>query len=60
MQLASRVRMGAVGGLLGIDPKLLNELMVSMQPASLNAQAGKILDARERDILRAKTVRERL
>lgn len=60
MQLASRVRMGAVGGLLGIDPKLLNELMVSMQPASLNAQAGKILDARERDILRAKTIRERL
>lgn len=60
MQLASRVRMGAVGGLLGVDPKLLNELMVSMQPASLNAQAGKILDARERDILRAKTVRERL
>lgn len=60
MQLASRVRMGAVGGLLGIDPKLLNELMVSMQPASLNAQAGKILDARERDILCAKTVRERL
>lgn len=60
MQLASRVRMGAVGGLLRVDPKLLNELMVSMQPASLNAQAGKILDARERDVLRAKTVRERL
>lgn len=60
MQLASRVRMGAVGGLLSVDPKLLNELMVSMQPASLNAQAGKTLDARERDALRAKIVRERL
>ena len=60
MQLASRVRMGAVGGLLSIDPKQLNELMVSLQPASLNAQAGKTLDARERDILRAKIVRERL
>ncbi|MEZ3496387.1 MAG: protein arginine kinase [Lachnospiraceae bacterium] len=60
MQLASRVRMGAVGGLLSVDPKQLNELMVSLQPASLNAQAGKTLDARERDILRAKIVRERL
>ena len=60
MQLASRVRMGAVGGLLSVDPKQLNELMVSLQPASLNAQAGKTLDARERDILRAKIVREGL
>lgn len=60
MQLASRVRMGAVGGMLSVDAKLLNELMVSLQPASLNAQAGKSLDARERDALRAKIVRERL
>lgn len=60
MQLASRVRMGAVGGMLSVDPKTLNELMVSLQPASLNAQAGKSLDARERDALRAKIVRERL
>ncbi len=60
MRLASKVRMGAVGGRIGVDPKLLNELMISLQPASLNAQAGKNLDARERDTERAKIVRERL
>ncbi len=60
MQLISKVRMGAVGGVLQIDPKVINEMMVSLQPAGLNAQAGKVLDARERDEMRAKLVRERL
>lgn len=60
MQLISRVRMGAVGGLLPIDPKRINELMVSLQPAGLNTKAGRTLDARERDELRAKCVREGL
>lgn len=60
MQLISKVRMGAVGGVLQIDPKIINEMMVSLQPAGLNTQAGKVLDARERDEMRAKLVRERL
>lgn len=60
MQLISRVRMGAVGGLLQIDPKRINELMVSLQPAGLNAKAGRSLEAHERDELRAKCVREGL
>lgn len=60
MQLISKVRLGAVGGILQIDPIAVSELMVSLQPASINARAGKSLDTRERDIERAKIVRERL
>ena len=60
MELISRVRLGAVGGLLPVDAKVANELMIAMQPANLNARAGKNLDARERDAQRAKLVRESL
>ncbi len=60
MSLASKVRMGAVGGLLQIDAKVINELMFALQPAGIHVMVGKTLDARERDIERAKIVRERL
>lgn len=60
MELISRVRFGAVGGLLPLDAKVPNALMIAMQPATLNARAGKNLSARERDELRAKLVREAL
>ena len=60
MELISRVRFGAVGGLLPLDAKVPKELMIAMQPANLNARAGKNLSARERDELRAKLVREAL
>ena len=60
MKLASQVRMGAVGGLLQVDAKTVNDLMFTLQPAGINTLAGKTLDARERDIERAKIVRERL
>ena len=52
--------MGAVGGLLQVDAKTVNDLMFTLQPAGINTLAGKTLDARERDIERAKIVRERL
>lgn len=60
MELISKVRLGAVGGVLDVDRKVIDELMVSLQPASINAQVGKTLTARERDMQRAKIVRERL
>lgn len=60
MPLISKVRLGAVSGLLDLKPETLNELMISMQPATVNAAAGKNLGSRERDIERARTVRERL
>ena len=60
MELISKVRLGAVSGVLHVDRKVIDELMVSMQPATINAQVGKTLTARERDMERAKMVRERL
>lgn len=60
MSLISKVRLGAVLGMIKADLKTINELMVSMQPATINAFVGKTLSLEERDVERAKIVRERL
>ena len=60
MTLISRVRYGAVSGMLKVDLKTINELMVSLQPATINAFVGRTLNEDERDVERAKIVRERL
>ena len=60
MQLASLVRLGAAQGLLDISLEKLGELMVDMQPATINAREGKNLEPAQRDELRAKAVREAL
>lgn len=60
MQLASLVRLGAAQGLLDISLEKLGELMVDMQPATINAREGKNLEPSQRDELRAKAVREAL
>lgn len=60
MQLASLVRLGAAQGMIEVSMEKLNELMVDMQPATINAREGKNLDASQRDELRAKAVREAL
>lgn len=60
MSLISKVRLGAVLGMIKTDFKTINELMVSMQPATINAFVGKTLSLEERDVERAKIVRERL
>ena len=60
MTLVSKVRLGAVAGLINVKPETVDELMISMQPATINAAAGQNLDSRERDIERAKQVRQRL
>lgn len=60
MNLISKLRFGAVTGMIKTDLKTINELMVSMQPATINAFVGRILSADERDIERAKIVRERI
>ena len=60
MQLASLVRLGAAQGLLDISLEKLSELMVDMQPATINAREGKNLEPAQRDELRAKAVREAL
>lgn len=60
MNLISKVRFGAVTGMIKTDLKTINELMVSMQPATINAFVGRILTPDERDVERAKIVREKL
>ena len=60
MSLISKVRLGAVLGMIKTDLKTIHELMVSMQPATINAFVGKTLSLEERDVERAKIVRERL
>ncbi len=60
MQLASLVRLGAAQGLIDISLEKLSELMVDMQPATINAREGKNLEPAQRDELRAKAVREAL
>lgn len=60
MELASLVRLGAAQGLLEQDIEKLGELMIDMQPATINAREGIDLDSARRDEIRAKTVRESL
>ena len=61
MSLISHVRMGvAMNVLQSIDLNCISSLMVEAQPAELMRQAGRELDATERDTHRAAMVRERL
>ena len=60
MENLSLVRLGSVAGLLSVPIEAINELMISMQPATINVMAGTRLPEQERDALRAKTVREKL
>lgn len=61
LQLLSQVKMGAD---LGILPNLssadLIPLMIHVQPACLQKLSGKVLTAEERDVARAKMLREKL
>lgn len=58
IDLISMIRMGAAHGLLNIETEKLNELIVNMQPATMNALHGETLDAKQRDVLRAEQVRQ--
>ena len=43
-----------------VDVSILNECMVFMQPGFLQKYAGTTLQPEERDVFRAKLIRERL
>ncbi len=59
--LLSLLRLGvALGFIDSIDEKILNELLVLIQPAHLQKLRGTSLNSRERDILRIKLIRKRL
>lgn len=58
--LISTIRLGASMGILPTAVTAVNGLLFSMQAATVNAAQGKELSPRDRDILRAKCVREQL
>lgn len=60
MENLSLVRLGSVAGKLNVPIETVNELMISMQPATINVMASQKLEPKERDEIRAKTVREKL
>ncbi len=60
MELMSIVRLGAAKGLVDIPIEKINELTVSMQPATISASNPEAATPALRDAYRAKTVREAL
>lgn len=57
----SNVRLGIdLGIITNLSHSILNELMVLIQPGFLQYYAKEILTSRERDVLRASLIRERL
>ena len=60
MNLLSAVRLGYSLSLIkSISPGFMNQLMIITQPSHLQALAGKVLEAEERDVQRADLVRQR-
>lgn len=59
-EMLSWIRLGAVRGLCDKPTEVIDELFVSMQPATVNVLAGGKLSAAERDEVRAAAVRKRL
>ena len=61
LYLLSNVRLGVnLGRIQKIDIATVNELFMLTQPAHLQLRAGHILDADQRDTLRAEILRQRL
>jgi len=61
LELLSQLRVGVCLGLVeGVDLKAINELLVLTQPAHVQLLEGKDLTEQERDIARARFIRERL
>lgn len=60
MELVSMVRLGGACGILDVDLQCIDELMIDMQPATLNAFNGRELSGNERDTIRAKMIKEKI
>jgi len=59
--LLSHVRLGiSLGRIRDVDIKTVNELFTLTQPAHLQLKAGTMLDADQRDSLRAEIIRQKL
>lgn len=57
MELISLLRMGVARNVYSMPMEKINELIVQMQPATINAANGQDLTPAQRDQLRAETVR---
>jgi protein arginine kinase len=61
MKRLSDVRLGVdMGLILGVSANVMNELMVMTQPGFLQSYANQRLNPEQRDIRRARLIRERL
>jgi protein arginine kinase len=60
IELLSNLRLGADLGVIDIDLKQINELLLYIQPAHLQKFEGKVLNSKERDIKRAKIIRDKI
>lgn len=58
IELASLVRVGLWQGMIDLDSKKLSELIVSLQPATINAHRNQNYNASERDKIRAEEIRK--
>ena len=58
MEALSVVKVGIAADTFDLPMNTVNELIFSMQPATLNTESGMALDRQERDALRAERVRE--
>jgi len=61
LKLLSNVRMGVNMGIIdNINIETLNEIMLAIQPATLQKSVGRPLEPEERDAVRAMTVRDKI
>ena len=61
MNLLSAVRLGlSLSVLKGVPSSFMNQMMITTQPAHLQAEAQRVLDPAERDLRRAESVRRKL
>ncbi len=58
INLISLVRLGSCINILDLPLSVLNSLLISLQPATMNCNSGLDLSPQERDLLRAKQIKE--
>lgn len=60
MELASYVRLGAACGIINADILGIDELMIDVQPATMNASHAQNFTSAQRDKIRAKEIKEKI
>jgi protein arginine kinase len=60
IDLISNVSFGVYCGMVGIDINSLNDLIVKIQPAHIQKIGNRTMESTERDIIRAKMIKDTL